>query len=106
MAISTANSHKERKNRAEQRNRGDRPCGPDWETAHADARPLTVTVSFLVLKASTTCPGSLTLTDLGRQPFRGWPVAFAAHARWDEIDLGNVAPAIELTKELIGTHLG
>jgi len=29
----------------------------------------------------------------------------AAHARWDEIDLGDVAPVIELTKELIGTHL-
>jgi len=29
----------------------------------------------------------------------------AAHARWDEIDLGDVAPVIELTKELIGAHL-
>ena len=29
----------------------------------------------------------------------------AAHARWDEIDLGDVAPVIELTRELIG-HLG
>jgi hypothetical protein len=30
----------------------------------------------------------------------------AAHARWDEIDLGDVAPVIELTKELIEAHLG
>jgi uncharacterized protein YutE (UPF0331/DUF86 family) len=30
----------------------------------------------------------------------------AAHARWEEIDLGDVAPVIELTKELIETHLG
>jgi hypothetical protein len=30
----------------------------------------------------------------------------AAHARWEEIDLGDVAPVIELTKELIGAHLG
>src|SRR5215831_15042181 len=29
----------------------------------------------------------------------------AAHARWEEIDRGDVAPVIELTKELIGTHL-
>jgi hypothetical protein len=29
----------------------------------------------------------------------------AAHARWDEIDLGDVGPVIELTKELIGAHL-
>jgi hypothetical protein len=29
----------------------------------------------------------------------------AVHARWDEIDLGDVAPVIELTKELIGAHL-
>jgi hypothetical protein len=29
----------------------------------------------------------------------------AAHARWDEIDLRDVAPVIELTKELIGAHL-
>jgi hypothetical protein len=29
----------------------------------------------------------------------------AAHAQWDEIDLGDVAPVIELTKELIGAHL-
>jgi hypothetical protein len=29
----------------------------------------------------------------------------AAHARWDEIDLGDVAPVIELTRELIGTNL-
>ena len=30
----------------------------------------------------------------------------AAHARWEEIDLGDVTPVIELTKELIGAHLG
>jgi hypothetical protein len=30
----------------------------------------------------------------------------AAHARWEEIDLGDVAPVIELTRELIETHLG
>jgi hypothetical protein len=30
----------------------------------------------------------------------------AAHARWDEIDLGDVAPVIELIRELIGAHLG
>ena len=29
----------------------------------------------------------------------------AAHARWEEIGLGDVAPVIELTKELIGAHL-
>jgi hypothetical protein len=29
----------------------------------------------------------------------------AAHARWDEIALGDVAPVIELTKELIEAHL-
>jgi hypothetical protein len=29
----------------------------------------------------------------------------AAHARWEEIDLGDVAPVIELTKELIEAHL-
>jgi hypothetical protein len=30
----------------------------------------------------------------------------AAHARWEEIALGDVGPVIELTKELIGAHLG
>jgi hypothetical protein len=30
----------------------------------------------------------------------------AAHVRWEQIDLGDVAPVIELTKELIGAHLG
>jgi hypothetical protein len=29
----------------------------------------------------------------------------AAHARWEEIERGDVGPAIELTKELIETHL-
>jgi hypothetical protein len=29
----------------------------------------------------------------------------AAHARWEQIDLGDVAPVIELTKELIGCIL-
>jgi hypothetical protein len=29
----------------------------------------------------------------------------AGHARWDEITLGDVTPAIELTRELIGAHL-
>jgi hypothetical protein len=29
----------------------------------------------------------------------------AAHARWQEIERGDVAPVIELTKELIGAHL-
>jgi len=29
----------------------------------------------------------------------------AAHARWEEIGLGDVAPVIEFTKELIGAHL-
>jgi len=29
----------------------------------------------------------------------------AAHARWEEIELGDVAPVIELTRELIGAHL-
>jgi len=29
----------------------------------------------------------------------------AAHARWEEIDRGDVASVIELTKELIETHL-
>ena len=29
----------------------------------------------------------------------------AAHARWEEIDLSDVAPVIELTKELIGARL-
>ena len=29
----------------------------------------------------------------------------AAHARWEQIDLADVAPVIELTKELIGAHL-
>jgi hypothetical protein len=30
----------------------------------------------------------------------------AAHARWDEIDLGDVAPVIELSRELATAHLG
>ena len=30
---------------------------------------------------------------------------YAAHARWAEIDLGDVAQVIELTKELIGAQL-
>lgn len=29
----------------------------------------------------------------------------AAHARWDEFDRGDVRPAIDLTRELIGGHL-
>jgi hypothetical protein len=29
----------------------------------------------------------------------------AAHARWEEIDLGDVSPVIELTRELIAAHL-
>ena len=33
------------------------------------------------------------------------PRTSAAHARWEEIDLGDMAPVIELTKELIGAHL-
>ena len=31
--------------------------------------------------------------------------ASAARARWEEIDLGDVAPVIDLTKELIGAYL-
>jgi len=30
----------------------------------------------------------------------------AAHARWEEIGLGDVASVIELTKELVAAHLG
>ena len=30
----------------------------------------------------------------------------AAQARWEEIALGEVAPVIELTRELIGAHVG
>ena len=30
----------------------------------------------------------------------------AAHARWEEIELGDVGPVIDLAKELIGAHLG
>jgi hypothetical protein len=30
----------------------------------------------------------------------------AAHARWEEFAIGDVAPVIELTKELIEAHLG
>jgi hypothetical protein len=30
----------------------------------------------------------------------------AAHARWEQIEAGDVAPIIELTKELIAAHLG
>jgi hypothetical protein len=32
--------------------------------------------------------------------------ASAAHARWDEIDLADVVPVIELTSELIAAHFG
>jgi hypothetical protein len=35
------------------------------------------------------------LLDCGPQP----------HARWEEIGIGDMAPVIELTKELIGAHL-
>ena len=30
----------------------------------------------------------------------------AAHARWEEIELADVPPVIELTRELIAGHLG
>jgi len=48
--------------------------------------------------------------EAGEIPIRSHPVrpglrTSAAHARWEEIDLGDVAPVIELTKELIGAHL-
>jgi hypothetical protein len=89
MAISTANGHQERKNRAEQRKRGYQPSGPDWETAHADARPLTLTVKLLVLRASKTSLGGLTLAGLGQGRVRP----------------RRSGPGIELTKELIGVRL-
>jgi hypothetical protein len=34
-------------------------------------------------------------------PFSAGLWTSGAHARWDQIDLGDVAPVIELTKELI-----
>jgi hypothetical protein len=95
----------ERKNRAERRNRGDRPCGPDWETAHTDARPLTLTVSFLVLRASTTCPGSLTLAGWAGNRFVAGRASLRLTPGGTRSDLGDVTPVIELTKELIGAHL-
>jgi ribosomal protein L12E/L44/L45/RPP1/RPP2 len=30
----------------------------------------------------------------------------AAHARWEEIQLGDVSPVIEFTRELMAAHLG
>jgi hypothetical protein len=30
----------------------------------------------------------------------------AAHARWEEFEIGDVIPVIEFTKELIAAHLG
>jgi hypothetical protein len=30
----------------------------------------------------------------------------AAHARWEEIKLGDVDPVIQFTRELISAHLG
>jgi hypothetical protein len=30
----------------------------------------------------------------------------AAHARWEEFEIGDVSPVIELTRELIEAHLG
>ena len=30
----------------------------------------------------------------------------AAHARWEEFEIGDVTPVIEFTKELIAAHLG
>jgi hypothetical protein len=38
-------------------------------------------------------------------PFSAGLWISGAHARWDQIDLGDVAPVIELTKELIGRTL-
>ena len=48
----------------------------------------------------------LTALNAKRARAAAGPRTSAAHARWEEIDLGDVAPVIELTKELIGAHLG
>ena len=49
--------------------------------------------------------GVLTSLKAKRARAVAGPRTSAAHAQWAEIDLGDVAPVIELTKELIGAHL-
>ena len=52
-----------------------------------------------------TKQGALTALKAKRARAAAGVRTSAAHARWEEIDLGDVRPVIELTKELIETNL-
>jgi hypothetical protein len=59
-----------------------------------------------VMAGSTGAPASYgaPITISAAIAIRGARRRLSRH-RWEEIDLGDVAPVIELTKELIGAHL-
>jgi hypothetical protein len=105
MAISIANSHQERKNRAEPHKPRRSTMWPRLGDCSRGCASVDTDRQLSCTESVNDLSGKPHPRGLGRQPFRGWPSASAAHARWDEIDLGDVAPVIELTKELIGAHL-
>jgi hypothetical protein len=61
-----------------------------------------VALDTLISKLAKRNPPVLTALKAKRARVAAGPRTSAAHARWEQIDLGNVAPVIELTRELIG----
>ena len=62
-------------------------------------------VALETLIAELTKQGVLTQLKAKRAQAAAGLRTSAAHARWEEIDLGDVSPVIELTRELIAAHL-
>jgi hypothetical protein len=64
-----------------------------------------VSLDTLITELAKRDPPVLTALKAKRARAAAGLRTSAAHARWEQIDLGDVAPVIELTKELIGAHL-
>jgi hypothetical protein len=65
-----------------------------------------VALDTLISELAKRDPPVLTVLKAKRARAAAGLRTSAAHARWEEIALGDVGPVIELTKELIGAHLG
>jgi hypothetical protein len=65
-----------------------------------------IALDALISELTKRDPPALTALKAKRARAAAGLRTSAAHARWEEIGLGDVTPVIELTKELIGAHLG
>jgi hypothetical protein len=65
-----------------------------------------VALDTLITELAKQDPAVLTALKAKRARAAAGLRTSAGHARWEEIGLGDVAPVIELTQELIGAHLG